>query len=123
MAEDTIFIDRLRLNGIIGVNPHERVTPQPIVVSLTLTTDITAAGQSDNLAQTISYSAVAAAVRQRVTSGSDRLVETLALDLARLVILNFGAQCVRVRVEKPAVMADADSVGVEIVRCRADFAA
>ena len=60
-------------------------------------------------------------VIQHVEASSDFLVERLVTDLARIVIMEFGVERVRVRVEKPGALRFAESVGIEIERSRADF--
>ncbi len=49
------------------------------------------------------------------------LVEALAHNLARICVVDFGAELAEVRVEKPGALRFAESVGVEITRARADF--
>ncbi len=41
---DRIHISNLEVRGILGINPDERVTPQPIRVSVTMWVDTTPAG-------------------------------------------------------------------------------
>ncbi len=48
-------------------------------------------------------------------------MEALATAIARICVVEFGAERVRVRVEKPGALRFADSVGVEIRRGRGDF--
>lgn len=109
--KDRILITDLRLRGIIGVNPTERETPQDLLVNLTLFVDLRKAGQSDDLADTVSYSEVVRQVRAHVESAQRFTVEALAADIARICLSCSGVERARVRVEKPAVGA-----GVEIER-------
>lgn len=114
--KDRILITDLRLRGIIGVNPTERETPQDLLVNLTLFVDLRKAGQSDDLNDTVSYSAVAKKVRAHVESAQRFTVETLAEDLARICLSFPGVERARVRVEKPAAVSGAAGAGVEIER-------
>jgi dihydroneopterin aldolase len=113
---DKIFIHDLQVDGILGVNPEERVTKQPIVVNIVLFLDTRRAAETQKLADTVSYSAVAKRVRHHIAAGSDLLVEKLANDLAQLILDEFSVARVIVRVEKPQAVAAARSVGVEIER-------
>lgn len=122
MAEDLIFVRDLRLRGIVGINDWERTKRQDIVVNLTLHGDFRAAGASDSIDDALNYRSVAKDVIAYVESSSHFLVEALATELARLCIVDHGATRATVRVEKPAALRFADSVGVEIERTRADFA-
>ena len=56
---DKIFIKDLSARGIIGVHSEEREKPQEIVINIILFVDTTNAGQSDDIADTVSYSMIA----------------------------------------------------------------
>jgi FolB domain-containing protein len=122
VAEDLIFVRDLRLRGIVGINDWERKKRQDIVVNLTLYGDFRAAGSSDSIEDAVNYRSVTKDVIAYVESSSHFLVEALATALARLCIVEHGASRATVRVEKPAALRFADSVGVEIERTRSDFA-
>lgn len=121
MAEDRIFVRDLRLRGIVGVNEWEREKRQDVVVNLALYGDFRAAGASDAIEDALNYRTVAKDVIRHVEGSSHFLVEKLATELARLCVVEHGAERVCVRVEKPGALRFADSVGVEIERRREDF--
>jgi FolB domain-containing protein len=115
---DQIFISDLRARGILGVNEWERVTPQDILINITLYIDLRQAGDSDALEDTLSYSTVARKVLTHAETARRFTVEALATDLAHLCLAEPGVQSVRVRVEKPGAVRLARSAGVEIERSR-----
>ena len=53
---DKIFISDLKVECIIGILDFERVTPQPLFVSIEIEKDLKSAGQTGDLAKTIDYS-------------------------------------------------------------------
>ncbi|MFM8320080.1 MAG: dihydroneopterin aldolase, partial [Chloroflexota bacterium] len=118
---DRILIVDLSARGIIGVNDWERVTPQEMLINIVLFADLRQAGESDDLAHSISYATVAERVRTHAESAARLTVEALAADIARLCLQQPGVQRAQVRVEKPGAVRFARSVGVEIERSRADF--
>lgn len=122
MPNDRIIIRDLLVRGILGVNPEERVREQDILLNLVIYTDLTRAAVTRDLSASIDYAAVAERVAHHVAEGQDLLAETLAHDLARIVVTEFGAPRVMVRVEKPAAVPAARAAGVEIERTTADFA-
>lgn len=119
---DKIIVKDLLLRGILGLNPDERVKKQDILINLVMFHDITAAGEADDVTLSINYKTITKWVISRVEDGDDLTVEKLVLDLARGIIQDFGAERLRVRVEKPTALRFADSVGIEIERSRTDFA-
>ena len=120
-GSDTIFVRDLRLRGIIGLNDWEREKKQEILVNLALDVDCSAAGASDDVADSLNYRTLTKAVIAYVESSSHFLVEALATAIARIAVVDFGARSAVVRVEKPGALRFADSVGVEIRRGRGDF--
>lgn len=116
-SRDKVFIRDLTFNAILGILPEERVQPQPVIINLTLITDITVAAASKNIGDTLNYAEVADAARGLTVEGEYLLIETLVEDIAK-VCLEAGADAVSVRVEKPNAVSEASAVGVEIYRER-----
>ena len=121
-TQDKIIIRDLLLRGIIGLNEWEREKKQDILINLTLFTNTRAAGQSDDPADILNYRTLTKAIIDYVENAQPYLVEALAAQIARLCVVDHGADRVIVRVEKPGALRFAHSVGVEIERERADFA-
>ncbi len=121
MKQDRVFVRDLRLRGIVGINDWEREKRQDIVVNLELFGDFRSAGRSDDIADALNYRTLTKDVIEHVESSSHYLVERLATELARICVVDHGAETARVRVEKPGALRFADSVGIEIERTREDF--
>jgi FolB domain-containing protein len=121
MAADKILIRDLLVRGIIGLNDWEREKKQDILINLVLSVDTRAAAESDDIQHSLNYRSLTKAIVEQVEASSRFLVEALASDIARIAILEFGADKAIVRVEKPGALRFAQSVGVEIERSRADF--
>lgn len=114
--------DRLSLHDLtvecrLGVHEWEQATPQTVWIDLELAIDATAAAARDDLEDAVDYGALVTAVKQRVHHTAYRLLETLAEDLAGLVLGQFHVPQVRVRVMKKALPGIAGAA-VEIVRPR-----
>jgi 7,8-dihydroneopterin aldolase/epimerase/oxygenase len=81
---DRILISGLREMGIHGVLPEEQTRPQPFEFDVELLVDVSAAGASDDLEDTVDYSAVCEAVSRVVSSEQYRLLERLASRIAEV---------------------------------------
>ncbi len=112
-----VFVRDLVLQASIGVYPIEHEGKQRIRLNLDLAVADEGAGR-DVLSRVVDYEAVANKARALVASGHVKLVETLAERIADAVLADPRILCVRVRVEKLDVFADAESVGIEIERVR-----
>ena len=122
MIEDRIHITDLMLRTIIGVNDWERVERQDVLLNITLFGDLHAAGESDQIEDTINYRTVTKQIIQHVEKSQRFTVEALAADVARICLQAEGVTRVWVRIEKPGALRFARSVGVEIERTAGDFA-
>ena len=120
-VHDKIVIKDLLLRGIIGLNDWEREKQQDILINLVIFTDMRQAGQSDDMKDSINYRTLTKDIIAKVESATPFLVERLAVEVARICVVEHGADRVIVRVEKPGALRFAASVGVEIERKRADF--
>ena len=111
---DNIRIERLELDCLIGVNPWERLTKQRITIDISMDVDLSAAGESDSIRDTVDYRGVAKAVTAEVNSSSYKLVEALAARLAKICMANERVQSVEVTLRKPGAVRNAAAVGVTI---------
>lgn len=113
---DTIAIAGLRELGIHGVLPEEQARPQPFEVDVELSVDLSTAGESDSLDDTVDYSAVAEAVSRVVKSERYQLLERLATRIAEVCRADPRVKGVTVTVRKlhPPVRAMLDHVAVRI---------
>jgi len=118
---DKLTIKDLLVRGILGLNPEERINRQDILVNVVMFHDITEAGKRDDVSLSVNYKTITKRVIDRVENGDDLTVEKLVLDLARMIITEYGVERVQVRVEKPTALRFAASVGIEIERSREDF--
>lgn len=121
MAEapaDRIFIRDLRTRCIVGVYPEEREKRQDVVINLVLYADVSKAGQSDDIADTVDYKHVKNAVLDLVEQSEYRLIERLAERVAEVVLDHPGVEAVDVTVDKPGALRFADSVAIQITRRR-----
>ena len=114
-----VFVRDLRVRTVIGVEEREREAPQEVVVNLDLEADLEPAAGTDDLTRSVDYAAVAALVREHATTARFRLLEAFAGSIAALVLRRFPlVRALAVRVEKPAAVPGARSVGVELRRER-----
>ncbi len=115
---DKIYINKLLVRSIIGINADEREKPQDILISLELFINLSHAGQSDDIAQSINYRAIVKRVMAHTETARRFTVEALAEDIANLCFEYPGVTRVIVRVEKPGAARFAAAVGIEIDRSR-----
>ena len=114
---DTITICDLEVFYRVGVPEAERAQPQRLLLTVELERDVTPAAASDNLNATIDYYAVSQRLLRLGEGRSWKLIETLALEIAELLLTEFGPQAVAVEVKK-FVVPQARYVSVRVWRER-----
>ena len=115
---DKLIIDSLELYAAVGVTAAERQVGQWLCISAELACDLSAAGQSDQLGDTISYATVAQRLHAVATERPFLLLEALAEAMAQRLLAEFPIAELRLRVVKrpPPLPLKLASIGVEIVR-------
>lgn len=119
MSTDRVFIDDLRIQTVIGVFDWEREITQTVSLDLEMTFDIRRSAETDQIADTLDYKAVAKRLIGFVENSEFQLVEALAEHCARIVLEEFPVRRVRLKLSKPGAVRGSSAVGVKIVRERA----
>jgi dihydroneopterin aldolase len=115
---DRIDIVGLGSTAVIGIFDWERKVRQRVVFHLTLHADLRPAAKSDRIDDALDYKRVSKRVQSFARKSRYRLLETLAERVARLLLSEFPARRVVVRVEKPGALRGATTVAVTITRTR-----
>jgi 7,8-dihydroneopterin aldolase/epimerase/oxygenase len=117
---DRIELRGLRALGVCGVLPEEQERPQPLEVDVDIEADLTAAGMSDDLDDTVDYGAVCELVERVITTETFFLIERLAERIAELILSDDRVLAVTVAVRKtrPPVAQILATSGVRIRRVR-----
>lgn len=113
-----VFVRDLELMALIGIYAHEKTDPQRIIVNIDLSVFEGEGPQGDDIGHVVSYEIVVKKVEQIIAEGHINLVETLCEKIAAACLRDKRVMAARVRVEKPDIIKNARSVGVEIERQR-----
>lgn len=112
---DTIVIQDLEVRYRVGVPDEERAHPQRLLLTVEMERDFTAAAAGDDLRETIDYYAVSRRLLALGDGREWRLIETLATDIATLILGEYGAKAVLVEVKK-FILPEAAHVAVRLRR-------
>jgi dihydroneopterin aldolase len=113
-----VFVKDLEIDALLGIYPEEKARPQRIIVNIDLSVKEGNDPTSDDIKNVVSYEIVVKKVERIVAQGHVNLVETLAELIAIACLKDARVMAARVRIEKPDVIKNARSVGVEIERAR-----
>jgi dihydroneopterin aldolase len=115
VGADRILISGLHTEAHIGVSEAERAQPMMLRLDVELGLSLRQAGQSDRLADTVDYAAVAEQLRAWCAASRCRLLEALAETLAARLLAAFPVSWVRLTLCKEAIL-DGATAGIVIVR-------
>lgn len=121
MTEDRLLLRGLRVMALCGALPEERGRAQPFEVDVDIAADLEQAGHSDDLADTVDYGAVCAAVCEASEGEQFTLMEAMARRLAEVCLdADPRVQWVSVEVRKlrPPVPQHLSTSGARIARHR-----
>ncbi|MFT5905782.1 MAG: phosphoglycolate phosphatase [Cryomorphaceae bacterium] len=112
---DVVKIRGLELPTFIGVPDDERKDQQVLKVDVDMTPEVSFSSLNDEIQGGVDYYQVSLRLKETALEKPRKLIETLAEDLARVILDEFSVAKVRVEIEK-YILPDADRVGVEIWR-------
>ena len=121
MTDDCLRLAGLRVMALCGALPEERVRAQPFEMDVDIGADLAPAGRSDELADTVDYGAVCAAVCAAVEGEQFTLMEAMVRRVVEVCLeADPRAQWVTVEVRKlrPPVPQHLATSGVRITRRR-----
>lgn len=113
---DVIFIEGFVGQTVIGIHESELHHPQTIRIDLQAGLTRSRACDTDRIVDTIDYSKVRERLHRLLQEHRLQLLEAFAETVAEILMSEFGARWVKVKVTKPRKFDDVDAVGVQIER-------
>lgn len=118
---DRVLISGLRVSAAVGVLAEEHGRLQPLSIDCELAVDLTKAGSSDDLDDTVNYAQVADGAVAIVAERHHELLESLADEIGQFALGLDGRierATVTIRKLQPPLDLDLDWVGVVRTVCR-----
>ncbi|MGY5393020.1 dihydroneopterin aldolase [Acinetobacter tandoii] len=119
---DAIVIEGLKVNTVVGCFNWERQIIQPLMLDLTIRTSLEAAASSDELEDTLNYAEICSISAEVIQKAQPKLIEHAAKLVLNALFTTYPAiESIKIIIRKPAIIAEANSVGIRIERHRNDF--
>jgi len=119
---DAIIIEGLKVETVIGCFDWERQIIQPLMLDLVIQTDLEQAANSDALADTLNYAEICEISAQVIQQEQPELIEHAAKLVLNTLFTTFTAiESIKITIRKPAIIAQANSVGIRLERHRNDI--
>jgi dihydroneopterin aldolase len=114
----SVRVRGLLLEAEVGVYEHEYGRTQPLVIDLEAEVDPVAVRPHADLAQAVNYAALAETVREITLARHYDLLEDLVEAIAGRIFTDPRIKRLKLDIDKPAALDDADCVGVSFERWR-----
>ena len=101
---------------MIGIYDWERRIRQTVCIDLEMACDVKKAAATDAIADALDYKAVAKRLIAFVEASEFQLIETLAEEIASIVLNEFSVSWLKLSLGKPGAVTGAKDVGVIIER-------
>ena len=119
---DAIVIEGLKVNTVVGCFNWERQIIQPLMLDLTIRTSLEAAASSDELEDTLNYAEICSISAEVIQKAQPKLIEHAAKLVLNALFTTYPAiESIKIIIRKPAIIAEANSVGIRLERHRNDF--
>ncbi|MDX8398505.1 MAG: dihydroneopterin aldolase [Mariprofundaceae bacterium] len=113
---DLVLIEGLEVRTVIGIYDWEREIRQTVRLDLEMAWDISKAGRSDDIIDTLDYKAVSKRLIEFVEISSFGLIESLAESCAKIILEEFSVPWLRLKMSKPGAVRGSENVAVLIER-------
>jgi dihydroneopterin aldolase len=118
MPTDSITLSGLKITSWVGVPAEERAHPQSLELTVEMTPIRGLTGLGDSIDHTIDYAIVASQIQEAALSQKRRLIETLAEDIADLLLASHPLERATVELRK-FILPHCEYVAVRISKGRA----
>ncbi|MCL6236082.1 MULTISPECIES: dihydroneopterin aldolase [Acinetobacter] len=119
---DAIIIEGLKVETVVGCFNWERQIIQPLMLDLNIQTSLAQAAQSDELEDTLNYAEICEISAKVIQTAQPKLIEHAAkLVIDALFATYDSIESIMISIRKPAIIAQANSVGIRLERHRNDF--
>ncbi len=119
---DAIIIEGLKVDTVVGCFNWERQIIQPLMLDLTIRTKLEQAAQSDELEDTLNYAEICEISARVIQDAQPKLIEHAAKLVLDALFATFeSVESIMITIRKPAIIAQANSVGIRLERHRNDI--
>ena len=117
----TVFIKDFIIHEIIGMHDHEKIEKQKIKFNIVIDINQNTLPNEKDLRSIINYEKITRKLENLVKTKKYNFLESLAEDYFKEIFEDKRINSVKIKIEKPDAIKNADSVGVEVFKNRSDY--
>jgi len=117
----SILIKNFIIQEIIGIHEHEKIKKQKIKFNIVIDVDQNVLPNEKDIKSIVDYEKITNNLKNLVKNKKYNFLESLAEDSFKEIFEDKRINSVKIKIEKPEAIKNADSVGVEVFKSRKDY--
>ena len=117
----TVLIKDFIIYEIIGIHQKEKINTQKIVFNIVINVNQNIYPDENNLASIVDYEKITNKLKILAKNKKYNFLESLAEDSFKEIFEDKRINSVKIKIEKPEAIKNAESVGVEVFKNRKDY--
>ena len=117
----TVFIKDFIVHEIIGIHDHEKIKKQKIKFNIVIDVNQNTIPDEKDIRSIIDYEKIITKIENITKSTRYNFLESLAENSFKEIFEDKRINSVKIKIEKPDAIKNADSVGVEVFKSRSDY--
>jgi len=117
----TVFIKDFIIQEIIGIHEHEKTKKQKIKFNIVVDVNQNTVPNEKNIKSIVDYEKITNKLENLVKNKKYNFLESLAEDSFGEIFEDKRINSVKIKIEKPEAIKNADTVGVEVFKTRKDY--
>ena len=117
----TVFIKDFIVHEIIGIHDHEKIKKQKIKFNIVIDVNQNTIPDVKDIKSIVDYEKITNKLENLVKNKKYNFLESLAEDSFKEIFEDKRINSVKIKIEKPDAIKNADSVGVEVFKSRSDY--
>jgi len=116
----TVLIKDFIINEIIGIHEHEKINKQKIIFNIVIDVNQNTLPNENDLESVVDYEKITNKLKNLTKNKKYNFLESLAEDSFKEIFEDKRINSVKIKIEKPDAIKNANSVGVEVFKSRSD---
>jgi len=117
----TVFIKDFIIQEIIGIHEHEKTKKQKIKFNIVVNVNQNTVPDEKDIKSIVDYEKITNKLENLAKNKKYNFLESLAEDSFKEIFEDKRINSVKIKIEKPDAIKNADSVGVEVLKNRSDY--
>ena len=117
----TVLIKNFIIYEIIGIHQNEKINKQKVIFNIVINVNQNIFPDENNLASIVDYEKITNKLEILAKNKKYNFLESLAEDSFKEIFSDKRINSVKIKIEKPDAISNAQSVGVEVFKSRSDY--